>query len=114
MVQSDNLKGFNCQQCGTCCRWEGAVLLTDADIVVLASALGIDEQRFVEEHTRLAPGRHGLALLDKEDGSCFFLEGNGCRLYEARPEQCRTFPYAWRVEEGCPALDECKGGTEIG
>lgn len=96
---------FECSGCGECCRWEGYVLLEEADIQRLAGFLGMDELAFIERHTRLASNRRQLALLDQDNGSCAFLEGNRCLVYEARPEQCRTFPFAWRVSEGCPALD---------
>ena len=67
--------------------------------------MGISEAEFIDRHTRLAPNRQQLALLDQADGSCAFLDGNRCSVYAARPEQCRTFPFAWRVAEGCPELD---------
>ena len=106
MHSKDVLAAFKCTGCGECCRWTGSVLLTDGDISRLASQLEIPEQAFIENHTRLAPNRIQLALLDHEDGSCAFLKDNRCTVYEARPEQCRSFPFAWSVAEGCPALDE--------
>lgn len=72
----------------------------------MSAHLGISEQEFIDRHTRLAPSRIQLALIDHPDGSCSFLDGNRCRIYNARPGQCRSFPFAWRVAEGCPALDE--------
>ena len=104
----DLKKNFKCSGCGTCCRWSGSVLLTNQDIVVLAAHLAISEDDFIEQHTRLAPNRIQLALLDQADGSCAFLDGNRCLIYEARPEQCRSFPFAWRVASGCPSLDKLK------
>jgi Fe-S-cluster containining protein len=71
----------------------------------MAIHLGLSEPAFIERHTRLAPNRIQLALLDHEDGSCSFLTGDRCSVYDARPEQCRTFPYAWSVPKGCPPLD---------
>lgn len=105
MLNEDVLKQFKCNGCGECCRWTGAVVLLPEDIAVLAAALKMTEEEFVRDRTRLAPNRRQLALLDQKDGSCEFLEGNRCRVYTARPEQCRTFPYAWSVSEGCPELD---------
>jgi len=61
---------------------------------------------FIDRHTRLAPNRIQLALLDKADGSCAFLEDDRCSIYAVRPEQCRSFPFAWSVQEGCPVLDK--------
>jgi Fe-S-cluster containining protein len=105
MINPDILKAFKCTGCGDCCRWSGSVLLTDVDITTLAAHLGHSEQEFIDRHTRLAPNRIQLALLDNVDGSCAFLESDRCAVYQARPEQCRSFPYAWSVPEGCPALD---------
>jgi len=105
MLNPEVLRQFSCSGCGDCCRWTGAVLLEASDILRLAARLALSEQEFIDGHTRLAPNRLQLALLDQEDGSCAYLEGNRCSVYEARPEQCRTFPYAWSVSEGCPELD---------
>jgi Fe-S-cluster containining protein len=109
MLDSSILERFECTGCGECCRWPGSVLLTDGDIAALARHLGMPEQEFIDRHTRLAPNRIQLALLDKADGSCAFLEGSRCGVYTVRPEQCRSFPFAWSVPEGCPALDKCTG-----
>jgi len=96
---------FKCQQCGTCCRWSGHVLLTETDILRLAAAAGLSEEQFIERYTVLAANRHQLSLADGPDGSCILLEKGRCALYEARPAQCRDFPHGWRVAEGCPALE---------
>jgi Fe-S-cluster containining protein len=106
MLNPQVLKQFSCSGCGECCRWIGAVLLAGSDHPRLAAHLGLSEQEFIDRHTRLAPNRRQLGLLDQADGSCAFLEGNRCSVYEARPKQCRTFPYAWSVAEGCPELDK--------
>lgn len=98
-------RSFKCQQCGTCCRWSGHVLLTDADITRLATAAGLSEEQFIARYTVLAANRRQLSLADSPDGSCILLESGRCSLYDARPAQCRDFPYGWRVAEGCPALD---------
>jgi len=100
------LKDFKCTGCGTCCRWTGSVLLSHRDIEVMAAWLGLSELQFIDRHTRLAPNRIQLALIDQTDGSCSFLVGNRCSIYDARPEQCRSFPFAWSVTEGCPELDK--------
>lgn len=105
MLNDEILKRFSCTGCGDCCRWTGSVLLCDDDIQRLADCLNLSEQEFIQRHTRLAPNRQQLALLDQDDGSCAFLDGNRCAVYVARPEQCRSFPYAWSVSEGCPELD---------
>jgi Fe-S-cluster containining protein len=105
MLDPQVIKQFSCSGCGECCRWSGAVVLKESDHARLAAQLGLSEQEFIDRHTRLAPNRKQLALLDQADGSCAFLKGDRCSVYAARPEQCRTFPYAWSVAEGCPELD---------
>lgn len=99
---------FKCRRCGICCRWSGHVLLTAEDITRLASAAGLSEEEFIERYTILAANRRQLSLADAPDGSCILFENGLCTLYEARPAQCRDFPHGWRVETGCPALDEYK------
>ena len=106
MLDSTILKDFECTGCGACCRWPGSVRLTGRDITAMAARLGLTEREFIARHTCLAPNRIQLALLDHTDGSCSFLDGSRCGIYEARPEQCRSFPFAWSVPEGCPALDK--------
>lgn len=112
MLDKEISDQFACTGCGECCRWTGSVLLTDADIPVIAQHMGLPEQEFIDRHTRLAPNRQQLALLDQADGSCAFLAGDRCSIYQARPEQCRTFPYAWSVTSGCPELDRLRAEKE--
>ena len=96
---------FICQQCGACCRWPGSVLLDSADLAAAAAALGLAEGEFIEEFTTLAQNRAQLTLKEAPDGACVFLNASErCRIYSARPRQCRDFPHAWRVA-GCPGLD---------
>lgn len=61
----------------------------------MAAHLGLTEHDFIQRYTRLTPRRGGLALIDKPDGECFFLEGRGCTLQEVKPEQCLGFPNQW-------------------
>jgi uncharacterized protein len=93
---------WNCSRCAECCRWPGHVLLTDPDIAALAGHLGMSPPEFIERHTRLASNRAQLSLTERADGACIFLDGDACRVYEARPLQCRQFPIGWTVRDGCP------------
>lgn len=87
---------FQCQRCGNCCRWPGFVKVTDADIAALAVFLGLGEDEFIQRHTRLRPTRDGLALNDKPNGECTFLDGvNRCTVQPVKPGQCGGFPNAW-------------------
>ena len=96
---------FVCRQCGACCRWPGSVLLETTDAEAAAAALGLTAAEFIERHAALARNRAQLTLKEAADGACEFLEADGrCRIYAARPRQCRDFPHGWRVA-GCPGLD---------
>lgn len=97
---------YECQRCTACCRWPGQVRLTEAEISAMASFLGVSEQAFIEEYTRLRSDRRGLALMDKPNSECIFLEGNDCRVQSAKPKQCRDFPNLWNFpgfEKVCQA-----------
>ncbi len=97
---------YECQRCTNCCRWPGFVKVSAAEILAIARFLGENEDSFIQQYTRLRPNRDGLALIDKPNGECFFLEGNDCRLQAVKPQQCRDFPNAWNFpgwRESCEA-----------
>lgn len=99
---------YACQRCTNCCRWPGFVRITEDEIRSIAAFLKIEEREFIQHHTRLLPHRDGLALLDREDGSCVFLEGNNCSLQAVKPQQCRDFPNGWNFpgwRDVCEAIE---------
>jgi hypothetical protein len=105
---------FECQRCRSCCRGEpGYVWVDDAEIDALAGRLGQPRDEFVREHCRTVGGR--VSLRERSDGDCVLLGPDGCLVYEARPRQCRSFPFwpehvasaaAWkRLGRVCPGVD---------
>ena len=91
-----------CNFCpGYCCyRLEGATLFVTAeDINRLARHFGISDG---EVRKRCIEGRNTFKT--REDGSCLFLSNERmvrrCSVHQARPRQCREFPYG----EPCPYL----------
>jgi uncharacterized protein len=81
--------------------------LTDEAVARLASFKGISEVDFIQKFTRLAHDRRGLALQEKADGGCIFLEGDECSVQPVKPQQCRDFPNLWNFpgfEKVCRAL----------
>ena len=95
---------FACRQCGACCRWPGSVLLAADDVAAAAVALSLSESDFIDRHAVLARNRAQLTLKEAPGGACEFLRTDGrCRIYAARPRQCRDFPHGWQVA-GCPGL----------
>ena len=105
---------YHCQRCTACCRWPGQVKVSADEIAAIAAFLQLDHDRFIQEFTRLRQQRDGLALIDKENGECHFLEGNACAINEVKPQQCRDFPNRWNFpgwREVCEATPELVKGT---
>ena len=87
---------FTCRQCGNCCRGPepGYVWVSDAEIAALAQRLGLTVEQFGRTYLRRVGAR--LSLVERANHDCvFWREGEGCAVYEQRPEQCRTFPF-WK------------------
>jgi Fe-S-cluster containining protein len=83
------------------------VRLNDADITAISGFLGTSEYDFVQRYTRLRPQRDGLALIDKPNGECVFLEGIDCTIQSVKPHQCKGFPNEWNFpgwENSCEAI----------
>jgi uncharacterized protein len=98
---------YECQRCTACCRWPGQVRLTDVEIVRLAAFKRLGEFDFIQQFTRLRPDRLGLALKEKANGECIFLEGNDCSVQPVKPQQCRDFPNLWNFpdfQKSCHAI----------
>ncbi|MEY5025293.1 MAG: hypothetical protein RLZZ244_821 [Verrucomicrobiota bacterium] len=71
------------------------VRIGEREISAMAAWVGMEERDFIEAYTELRPGRDGLALKNRANGECVFLEGRDCRVQGAKPEQCKGFPNAW-------------------
>lgn len=89
---------YDCQRCTACCRWPGQVRLETGEVERIAAFLGLEEREFIERHTRLRVDRRGLALKERGDGACEFLDGMDCRVQPVKPQQCRDFPNRWKFE----------------
>ena len=93
---------FECKRCGNCCLGEGFVSVSGEDCRRIAEFLAMPLEEFLATYTRNKPG-HECWLADKagEDVPCIFFERDkkglaSCRVQDAKPEQCRTFPLKWR------------------
>lgn len=88
----DGLK-FKCTGCGKCCTGApGYVWLRDEDIERFAKHFQITEEEFLQKYTRYVNGRYSLNELP-EHYDCVFFKDTKCTVYNARPKQCRTFPF---------------------
>ncbi len=84
---------FECQGSGRCCRARGDygyVYLTLEDRRAIAKFLGISTLKFTKGYTEKTDGEYHLKGADKD---CLFLKDNICSIYEARPWQCRAWPF---------------------
>jgi Fe-S-cluster containining protein len=104
---------FKCTGCGGCCTGpDGYVFLGESDLRVLAKHFRLSPEQFSQKYTRFVDGK--LALLDKNSiGDCVFLKDKRCSVYEARPVQCKTFPW-WThnletLEDWENAAKSCEG-----
>ena len=106
---------FSCRRCGNCCGGApGYVWVSDEEIVALAAELGMPAADFERRYVRPVDGR-GKSLVEQANYDCiFFLPGQGCKVYDSRPRQCRTWPF-WRssmrtegdwqmASENCPGM----------
>lgn len=84
---------FQCTGCGQCCTGSpGYVYLSPSDIEQLSAHFAISSTEFTKRYTRFVDG--GYSLLDRPSSyDCIFLENKKCTVYNARPVQCRTFPW---------------------
>ena len=80
---------IDCTQCANCCR-KSDTEVDDADTQRLADVLGMTVQAFQETYLEFDEDWGGRWLLP---APCPLLEGNLCRVYEARPQECREYPH---------------------
>jgi uncharacterized protein len=87
---------FECTRCSRCCRHTaGYVFLSGSDCDALCGILNLGREELLRIHCRSVD--MGLArrvsLKEKPNLDCIFWENGGCSVYEARPLQCRSFPF---------------------
>lgn len=83
---------FECTGCGKCCTGaSGTIFINEREAKEIAEKLGMTKAAFLREYAY--PYKGGHSIREKESGDCVFLNGTLCGIYEARPTQCRTFPF---------------------
>jgi hypothetical protein len=85
---------FTCTQCGDCCSGApGYVWVNNEEIAALAALVGMSADAFEDEYVRQVGIRKSLK--EFPNGDCIFLDPakRGCTVYDARPRQCRTWPF---------------------
>jgi Fe-S-cluster containining protein len=85
---------FTCSQCGDCCTGApGFVWVVQEEINALAAAKGMSVDDFEAKYIRKVGIRRSLT--EYASGDCVFFDGKTrkCTVYEARPRQCKTWPF---------------------
>jgi Fe-S-cluster containining protein len=93
--KTDGLR-FHCQRCSACCRLTpGYVFLSEKDIEDLLVGTNLPLVEFSRAYLRIVNiGNFArISLKEKENYDCIFWENDGCRVYDHRPLQCRSFPF---------------------
>ena len=107
-----------CATCqGRCCTGEsGYIYVTKAEIENISELLSLNIKDFMQQY--LFKKGYKYSLKEKIFGDsyeCIFYdrEANGCTIYDARPLQCKTFPfwdyYKTKVSElklECPGVKD--------
>jgi uncharacterized protein len=110
---------FQCTECGKCCSGgPGYVWVTEQEIEAIAKLLNLPLDKFKKTYVRQRDNRY--ALIEKKsinyEYDCIFLKDKKCTIYQARPKQCRTFPW-WRenlnsreswnlASQGCEGIND--------
>jgi len=109
---------FECTQCGDCCTGApGYVWVNKEEIHQIAELVGMSVPAFEEKFVRKVGVRK--SLIEYENGDCVFFDtvARKCTVYEARPRQCRTWPF-WdsnvRTEEAWQQTCEVCPGSGKG
>ncbi len=104
-----------CASCGgKCCIGEsGNIFVTTQEMQNISKLLDIDIAEFYKKY--LIKKGYRFSLIEKIVGDsydCIFFEreSGGCAIYEARPKQCRTFPFWEYFKNNIEELKlECPG-----
>jgi uncharacterized protein len=86
---------FECTQCGDCCTGApGYVWVNNEEIAAIAAlVLPDDPEKFEELYVRRVGVRKSLK--EFPNGDCVFFDTvkRKCTVYDARPRQCKTWPF---------------------
>ena len=127
---------FECTRCGGCCSgFPGYVWLSESEMERLRTHLGLDRAVFISRYTKVVRGfgPPRISLVEKQGFDCIFFDygsdlvcsdkicsdrvcsDRACTVYDARPYQCRSYPFwkrnlvcmsDWdRTADFCPGLN---------
>jgi len=137
---NDNGLKFSCTGCGRCCQNDGVVWLDSDEFVDMTNLLQLSQNEMLDQYVDsimngwvklknkpTPPGDSSRSSSrssssSNDVGRCVFLadDGKTCSVYDARPVQCRSYPWwpklvhnetTWLAEACLPesvALEEAK------
>jgi len=85
------LSEFECQKSGNCCRCPGLVHVSIPEMEKMAEEKKCSLDEFISTYTQRHNGRYVVATPTFRQ-QCFLNDKNQCSVYNARPEQCKTYP----------------------
>ncbi|MDR1614841.1 MAG: YkgJ family cysteine cluster protein [Campylobacteraceae bacterium] len=102
-----------CSACkGRCCTGKsGYIWVKKEEIAAIASFLQVKEEEFILQYLLKIKFRYTLKEIPFENGfACILFDANtnGCKAYEVRPLQCKSFPF-WENYNQKELEDECIG-----
>ena len=107
--QEKIVEEFVCQRCNECCRQPGYVYMSEEECADAAKFLNKSIYDFMDECCDVVDKRR-IVLKKLSDETCIFLKDGGCMIHEAKPSQCKAFPYIWRTER---SFQYCEGLKKI-
>ncbi|GAB6095258.1 hypothetical protein JCM14469_15100 [Desulfatiferula olefinivorans] len=84
--------GYACARCLTCCRFK-TIQLNPYEVARMARNLEISTTDFISRFTE----KGGTVLRSNADGTCVFLDADGCSVHADRPLVCRLYPLGRHV-----------------
>lgn len=98
---------FECQKCGNCCSaMEGTTYIDLDEIFALGEKLQCSIKTLLEDYIDFGEKivrinrkefKFKFFMLRQQKDACIFLQGHECRIYSARPFQCRQFPFWYEL-----------------
>ena len=92
--------GFSCDLWGRCCTraFSGRVLLLEKDVERIRESdppalEPVPIYDLCDQQGTFYAGGYTTRSQGDTAGSCIFLEGGRCRIYQQRPAVCRVYPY---------------------
>jgi len=85
---------FQCTGCGDCCTGApGYVWVNKEEIATLAATVNLAVADFEDRYVKAVGVRKSLK--EYPNGDCVFFDNQSrkCKVYSARPRQCRTWPF---------------------